>query len=252
MPRAASKDDRKGGPSPRKLVLDETGDSQKRKLRNGGDQVCKNRTGKKQTVAAARKKRKAAAARNKTKVPTPSLVAVNDVAEYDAAPLMKKRERGKEKSGNTLKSAPKRSRNTPESAPKRSGSTAESAPKRSRVGKRQWTRLWFACEECVSCKRLQDCGKCGQCRNGEMGICILRQCITPVRRDKDVTSKGVLSDEESLEGLDSDLSDLEWEEAFPVEEFGGLTKADLLKRWRGKKKPEEPAATASSMPAFSI
>ena len=136
------------------------------------------------------------------------------VTDYPAEAEPKKKKKKKKKTVSKKKDAAKKP-----PAKKR-------APPNSR-NRRPWK--WFPCQECLACVRRDDCGKCGQCNSG-IGQCILRQCITPVRAEA-LTPKVLPSDDESLRSMESDVSDLEWEEAFPKEEFGDLTREDLWKRW---------------------
>ena len=50
-------------------------------------------------------------------------------------------------------------------------------------------------------------------------------------RAETLIPKVLLSDDESLRSMESDVSDLAWEEAFPKDEFGDLTREDLWRRW---------------------
>mmetsp|Transcript_19292 Transcript_19292/g.28542 ORF Transcript_19292/g.28542 Transcript_19292/m.28542 type:complete len:260 (+) Transcript_19292:113-892(+) len=92
--------------------------------------------------------------------------------------------------------------------------------------KRPWK--WNACNECIACLKTNDCGKCGQCL-AELP-CILRQCITPIRAD---TSRAASpeDDNESLSSMESDVSDLEWEDVVPESHFGKISPNDLWKTW---------------------
>jgi hypothetical protein len=239
MSPAAIKDGSKEGPSPRKLDLDDIGDRQKRKFAKGDR--ARNKVGKKPALKGRKK--------------APPTSAVMDVTEYETSAVEGDFPKSqlvaiKLEPGVTVT---KKTRTKYKKRRKPGVAASPAGPKR--TSRRPWK--WFPCEECVSCMRERDCGKCGQCRNGEVGICILRQCITPVRHD-DVTPKRLISDDdESLEGMDSDLSDLEWEEAFPPEEFGSLTRKDLLKRWAdeknaGKKIAQELPAATLDMPTVCI
>jgi hypothetical protein len=59
--------------------------------------------------------------------------------------------------------------------------------------------------------------QCGQCR-AHIGKCILRHCIAPTGLGV-LVPKVVPSDDESLLDMESDVSDMEWEVAFPPEQF---------------------------------
>eukprot|EP00545_Synedropsis_sp_CCMP1620_P012156 CAMPEP_0119015888 /NCGR_PEP_ID=MMETSP1176-20130426/11706_1 /TAXON_ID=265551 /ORGANISM="Synedropsis recta cf, Strain CCMP1620" /LENGTH=371 /DNA_ID=CAMNT_0006969213 /DNA_START=22 /DNA_END=1133 /DNA_ORIENTATION=- len=126
--------------------------------------------------------------------------------------------------------------------------TAGGSPRTShRKAARPWK--WFACQDCVSCLRTLDCGKCGQCRRSDvMATCILRQCITPSRNDDQTPNRLMSDDDESLQPMDSDLSDLEWEDAFPAAQFGDLTPEELWRRWN----PEASTCADTDATSFLV
>ena len=92
--------------------------------------------------------------------------------------------------------------------------------------RRPWK--WFSCQQCLACTRVNDCGKCGQC-NANIGKCILRQCIAPTRGDA-IILRAVPSDDESLASPESDVSDIEWDVAFPKWRFGALSRKQVWQR----------------------
>ena len=103
----------------------------------------------------------------------------------------------------------------------------EKEPTRSARSRGPWK--WHPCQKCLACTRLSDCGKCGQC-NAQIGRCILRQCIAPTRAANVLLPKILPSDDESLASPESDVSDLEWDVAFPENRFGSLSRRKL---WQG-------------------
>jgi hypothetical protein len=109
--------------------------------------------------------------------------------------------------------------------------------KRSRV-RRPWK--WSPCQECLACTRVSDCGKCAQC-NAQIGKCILRQCIAPTRADV-IVPRVVPSDDESLASPESDVSDMEWDVAFPKWRFGALSRKQLWQKLLASREVDEPDA----------
>jgi len=98
-----------------------------------------------------------------------------------------------------------------------------------RATHRPWK--WVPCNDCIACSKKSNCGRCGQCLLDHP--CILRQCITPLHTGSHQRNLPVdESDNESLLSMESDVSDLDWEDVAPSEKFGELlTPNELWKRW---------------------